>query len=106
MKKSFNELTDEAITNIRQDREETKNLLNDLIAYLGKDPENHKAVGFTIAKYLETLQRSNEQLVKIVSLVKRQDNESGEINEDDRNSIFDELNDAIKPVVEPKKKKK
>lgn len=66
--KDFETLTDEAIGNIREDREQTRQLLNDLIKYLSSDEHRHKEVGFTAAKYVETLQRSNEQLVKIASL--------------------------------------
>ena len=41
----------EAIKNIRDDREVTKELLDDVIRYLGKNEENHKFVGQTAAKY-------------------------------------------------------
>ena len=68
IKKDFETLTDEAIENVREDRTQTKELLKDLIKYLSNDDHRHKEVGLTAAKYVETLQRSNEQLVKIISL--------------------------------------
>ena len=95
-KKNFEDLIDESITNIRDDRQETKSLLNDLIVYIGTGSDKHREVGFTLAKYLETLQRSNEQLVKIAALIKKKDDNGSELTEDDRNSIFEELNTAIK----------
>jgi len=60
MKKVDNYIN-EAIENIRKDREITKSLLNDLIVYLSVDEERHKDAGVIAAKYVETLQRSNEQ---------------------------------------------
>jgi hypothetical protein len=91
-KQDFTELTAEAINNIREDREQTKELLQDLIKYLSGADERHKEVGITAAKYMETLQRSNEQLVKIASL--KQKNEVGDssLSEQERAEIFDQLN--------------
>ena len=59
----------EAIANIRQDREVTRELLDDAMKYLAKDESRHRDIGLTLSKYVETLQRSNEQLVKVASLV-------------------------------------
>ena len=88
----FSKLTEEAINNLREDREQTKELLQDLIKYLTGAEERHKEVGITAAKYMETLQRSNEQLVKIASL--KQKNEVGDssLSEQEREEIFEELN--------------
>ena len=89
IKKDFETLTDEAIENVREDRTQTKELLKDLIKYLSNDDHRHKEVGLTAAKYVETLQRSNEQLVKIISL-KQKDQEQGfELSDDDKSSLFD-----------------
>ena len=55
----------ESIENIKQDRDVTKNLLKDVMMYLSGDETRHERVGQVAAKYVETLQRSNEQLVKI-----------------------------------------
>ena len=84
----------EAIKNIQDDREVTKELLDDVIRYIGKNEENHKFVGQTAAKYVETLQRSNEQLVKVSSLIqKQQAGLSAGLSEDDKADIFDMLQD-------------
>ena len=92
MSAKFESLTQEAITNIRQDREQTKELLEDLIKYLSGADERHKEVGFTAAKYLETLQRSNEQLVKIASLKQKTESVDSALSEQERDEIFKELN--------------
>ena len=68
MKHDFELLSEEALDNIRKDREQTRELLNDLIKYISGAEDRHRDVGMTAAKYVETLQRSNEQLVKIASL--------------------------------------
>ncbi len=88
----------EAISNIRSDRKTTKKLLQDLVKEMSSSPEGdvNKQVGVVAAKYVETLQRSNEQLVKIVGMLhKKQSKEDGLTNEDK-----DELFDLIKEVKE------
>ena len=62
---------EEVIKNIRDDRDITRRLLDDVMVYLSKSEERHKEVGLTAAKYVETLQRSNEQLVKISALLQK-----------------------------------
>ena len=64
-KENLEDLVDEAIKNIRDDRSMTSTLLVDLVQVLKTDPSKHQYQGQVAAKYLETLQRSNEQLVKI-----------------------------------------
>ena len=92
MRKDFETLAEEALDNIREDREQTKDLLKDLIKYLGGAEDRHRDVGLTAAKYVETLQRSNEQLVKIASLKQKGEKGSTGLTEEDREEIFKELN--------------
>ena len=107
MKKiNFENLIEESVVNIRDDRQEVKNLLNDLIHWMAQGQDRHKEVGFTIAKYVETLQRSNEQLVKISTLLKRKDSVDENISDSDRESIFDELNSSVFKKKSPEKGKK
>lgn len=96
MKKDFDSLAEEAIDNIRADRDQTKELLKDLVKYLSNDEHRHKEVGFTAAKYVETLQRSNEQLVKIASLKQKTEVKDTSLSEEERNDIFEELNEVNK----------
>ena len=87
----------EAISNIREDRNTTKKLLKDLVDYMSStnNSDKHREVGQVASKYVETLQRSNEQLVKIVSLLhKKQSRDTGLSNKDK-----DELFDLIKDVA-------
>jgi len=87
--KDLDSCLEEALDNIRTDRSVTNSLLADIILYLKKSDENYKEVGTVAAKYVETLQRSNEQLVKIVSLMHKSQDASTELTDKDKNEIFD-----------------
>lgn len=83
---------EEAIKNVREDRKKALSLLEDLAEFIGQSQERHKDVGQTAAKYLETLQRSNEQLVKLTALMqKSKDDEFGDLDRDDTESLYDEF---------------
>ena len=58
---------------------------------MSSSPEDdiHKQVGVVAAKYVEPLQRSNEQLVKIVTLLQKKQNEEGGLSEEDKEGLFD-----------------
>ena len=86
----------EAISNIRDDRKTTKKLLQDLIRDMSSSPEDdiHKQVGIVAAKYVETLQRSNEQLVKIVTLLQKKQKEEVGLSDEDKEGIFDLIKDV------------
>ena len=81
----------EAISNIREDRKTTKKLLQDLVKTMSSSSEEdvHKQVGIVAAKYVETLQRSNEQLVKIVTLLQKKQNKEVGLTKEDKDEIFD-----------------
>ena len=67
----------EVVKNIRDDREITRELLDDAVKYLSKDESRHRDVGLIIAKYVETLQRSNEQLVKVSGILSKRETSDG-----------------------------
>ena len=50
----------------------------------------HKTIGMTLAKYVETLQRSNEQLVKLCTIMTKQE-KSNELTDEDYIQIFDQI---------------
>ena len=90
----FESLAIEAAENARKDREQTKDLLKDLIKYIGGAEDRHRDVGLTAAKYVETLQRSNEQLVKIAALKQKTEKADIGLTEEDKDAIFNELNEV------------
>ena len=81
---------EKAIKNIEDDREITRELLDDAIKWLAVDDARHKEIGLTLAKYVETLQRSNEQLVKLCGLMSKKES-SDELSEKDFAQIFEQI---------------
>ena len=89
MSKKLEKCIDDALKNIEEDRKVTKELLNDAIKYVAVDEARHREVGIIMSKYVETLQRSNEQLVKIAGLMSRNEKASAGLTADDKKDLFD-----------------
>ena len=87
--KNLESYIEEAIKNIRDDRDITSTLLTQVFAEITKGEETHKDLGLIAAKYVETLQRSNEQLVKLTSIMAKKTDASVELSEEDKKSLFD-----------------
>ena len=81
---------EKAIKNIEDDREITRELLDDAIKWLAVDDARHQSIGMTLAKYVETLQRSNEQLVKLCGLMSKQET-TDELTDKDFAQIFEQI---------------
>ena len=80
---------DEAIKNIRSDRAITTTLLMELMEYMKKEDERKEKVGVVAAKYVETLQRSNEQLVKVSALLQKKAGADKGLSYEDKSELFD-----------------
>jgi len=89
MTKDLEKYLQEAITNIHDDRKVTKDLLKDVLRFLAADERSHEKVGQVAAKYVETLQRSNEQLVKIIALLQKRESKSENLTNEDKQELFD-----------------
>ena len=50
--------------------------------------QSHDSFGGIAAKYVETLQRSNEQLVKLTSMLKKETSVSTRMTDDDKEDLF------------------
>ena len=89
--KEIETFIEEAIKNIRDDRDITSTLLTKLFVEINKanDADSHKNLGFVAAKYVETLQRSNEQLVKLTSILYKKGSSSTTLTENDKKDLFD-----------------
>ena len=77
-----------ALENIDEDRKVTKELLQDAIKYVAIDEARHRELGIVMAKYVETLQRSNEQLVKVIGIMSKKDATQG-LGAIDKDQLFD-----------------
>ena len=87
--KNLETLIGEALTNIREDRKAAKEFLNEIANQIANDPEQNKYLSPVAAKHVETMQRSNEQLVKLISIQQKNQNVSIELSEEDKNQLFD-----------------
>ena len=87
--KNINEYINQAINNITDDRAATKTLLMSLMEHMKTGQDRHREFGIIAAKYLETLQRSNEQLVKIASLVQKKEQKNEEITDKEKDDLFE-----------------
>ena len=88
-KKDLETLMDEALSNIRSDRKEATEFLNEIANQIATDPDNNRSLSPVAAKHVESLQRSNEQLVKIISITQKEKSQQVGLTEDDKNSLFD-----------------
>ena len=83
---------EEATKNITDDRAATKTLLMNLMKFMQSGEDRHREFGLIAAKYLETLQRSNEQLVKLAALIEKKESKQEGITDQDRQELFDLIN--------------
>jgi hypothetical protein len=93
-KKDLDTLIDEALDNIRSDRQSAKEFLNEIANHIAKDPEQNKYLSPVAAKHVETMQRSNEQLVKIIGIRQKGQASKMSLSDEDKDSIFDLIQDT------------
>ena len=94
MKKNLESLIEQALDNINKDRQVTEDLLSNLQEHMSVAQDRYSDSGPVAAKFVETLQRSNEQLVKLATLVYKKETVSKQegLSEEDKNQLFDILN--------------
>tara|TARA_R110000824_G_scaffold177925_1_gene357462 strand:- start:2034 stop:2348 length:315 start_codon:yes stop_codon:yes gene_type:complete len=91
---SLDAYIEETTTNIREDRAMAKSLLMDAINDMKLSDVSRKDLGPIAAKYVENLQRSNEQLVKLAALLQKQRSTEFGLSADDKEQLFDLLNEG------------
>ena len=89
MSNNLDDLLNEALENIRSDRDLAREFLNEISNVIATDAEQNKYLSPVAAKHIETMQRSNEQLVKIIGLKQKTAVESLELSEEDKDNLFD-----------------
>ena len=96
--KNLENLIDEALDNIRNDRKLAREFLNEVANQIVRDPDQNKHLSPVAAKHVESLQRSNEQLVKLIGLRQKRQTQSTGLTDQDKNDLFDmiqgEVNDG------------
>ncbi len=88
-KQDLDNLVDEALDNIRNDRKLAREFLNELANQIAIDPDNNRSLSPVAAKHVETMQRSNEQLVKLINIKQKQTSQDVGLSDEDKASIFD-----------------
>ena len=90
MKKDLDSILEQALDNINHDRQTTEVLLAELQEYMNVSRERYADSGTTAAKFVETLQRSNEQLVKIAALVYKKESATMDesLSDEDKEQLF------------------
>lgn len=94
VKKDVDTCIEEAIINIKDDRAMASSLLTDIMVAISADNSKHQQYGPVAAKYLETLQRSNEQFVKIVTLLEKKQAKQKGLSEEDKVELYDMIGSA------------
>jgi len=88
------EYVEETTKNIREDRAMAKSLLMDVMADMKASSAARREMGPIAAKFVENLQRSNEQMVKLASILQRQKTTNVGLSADDKEQLFDLLNEG------------
>jgi hypothetical protein len=94
-KKDLDTLIDEALGNIRNDRKVAREFLNEVANQIANDPDQNKYLSPVAAKHVETLQRSNEQLVKIIALTQKNQVQTSTLTDEDKDSLFDMIQGKV-----------
>ena len=90
---SLDDYIEETTTNIREDRAMAKSLLMDAVNDMKLSDSARKEMGPIAAKYVENLQRSNEQMVKLAALLQKQKSQQFGLSDNDKEQLFDLLNE-------------
>ena len=90
---NLDEYLEETTKNIREDRAMAKTLLMDVMADMAASPTDRREMGPIAAKFVENLQRSNEQMVKLSSIQQKQKTSSIGLTASDKEELFDLLNE-------------
>ena len=88
-KQDLDNLVDEALDNIRNDRKLAREFLNELANQIAIDPDNNRSLSPVAAKHVETMQRSNEQLVKLINIKQKQTTQDVGLSDEDKANLFD-----------------
>ena len=87
-KKDLESLYDEALTNVRDDRKLAREFLNEVANQIAQDATQNKYLSPVAAKHVESLQRSNEQLVKIINIMNKKES-SQDLTMGEMENIYD-----------------
>ena len=90
-RRNLEKYIEEATRNIREDRALAKSMLIDAMHDMKTSETARKELGSVAAKYIENLQRSNEQMVKLSGLLQKQQESQSGLTDEDKRDIYDVL---------------
>ena len=90
-RRNLEEYIQEATRNVSEDRAHAKSLLIDAMNDMKMSDAARKELGSIAAKYVENLQRSNEQMIKLSALLQKQQGSSVGLSEEDKEDLYDML---------------
>ena len=90
---SLESYIEQTTQNIKEDRAMAKTLLMDVMADMAGSATDRREMGPLAAKFVENLQRSNEQMVKLAAILQRQKTGTVGLTDDDKEQLFDLLNE-------------
>jgi hypothetical protein len=88
---NLDDYLEETTVNIREDRAIAKSLLMDAMNDMKMSDAARKELGSIAAKYVENLQRSNEQMVKLAALLQKQKLQQFGLSPQDKEQLYDLL---------------
>jgi hypothetical protein len=92
---NIEDLIDEALKNIRADRGNANVALVDIMKYLMKTEHSHRDLGQQFTKYTEISQKSNDQLIKVLAIMKKGDKEFDGFDDDEKEAMFEEIQEIV-----------
>lgn len=84
-------LWQEIYENAVNDREQAQDLLNEARSEMMGGAYEHSTMGPTLSKYLERMNKSNEQILKLAELITKAEERSERIDPDD---LFSQINEG------------
>lgn len=73
----------EIYENALYDRVKAEILYSNLLSVITKDPNNHAILGMVMAKYLERMEKSNAQILRLAELLQKAQEEVEQISDDE-----------------------
>lgn len=94
------ELLDQVYDNALEDRERAIGLYEDLVVQLSGQIANHAAAGVIVAKYIERLNKSNDQLLKLAEMIQFEKIEnlkrtSKIVSDEEKENLFNMIKDNV-----------
>jgi len=93
--KDLDSLINEALDNIRNDRKVAREFLNEIANQIATDADQNKYLSPVAAKHIETMQRSNEQLVKLIGIRHKGKVPGVELTQEDKDNLFDIIQGGV-----------